>query len=100
MATFVVQIFPAEPRGLWNLLDSPQTGPWPETYGPFHRDSVSQRALRGVIPNDMAAKGLSDWEGPVRPVEGDAISFIRRRQLRRARKSEPPPQAVEATRSG
>lgn len=87
--TYTVKIFPAEERGLWSLLESPHSGPWPTVYGPFHRSSASKKALKAVIPDDMAAAGLADWEiSSVRPVGGNA-SFIRQRQLRQAMKKAP-----------
>lgn len=87
--TYTVKIFPAEERGLWSLLESPHSGPWPPVFGPFHRSSASKKALKAVIPDDMAAAGLADWEmSSVRPVGGNA-SFVRHRQLRQAMKKAP-----------
>ncbi|KAK1828283.1 hypothetical protein QBC39DRAFT_265481 [Podospora conica] len=87
--TYTVKIFPVEERALWSLLESPHSGPWPTVYGPFHRSSAFKTALKAVIPDDMAAKGLCDWDmSSVRPVGGNE-SFVRLRQLRKAMKTAP-----------
>ncbi|KAK3684896.1 hypothetical protein B0T22DRAFT_464421 [Podospora appendiculata] len=91
--TFVVEVFPAGNYGHKSTVKrSPLHGPWPGDNGPLGGESFATAALRAVVPADMAARGLRDWEtgGLVEdqeawaPAARDARYFIRLRSLRRS----------------
>lgn len=61
--TFTLSIFPSDTKHRHQIQKSPLYGPWPEknnACGPVN--SLVTSALKQLVPNDMAAKGLADWE--------------------------------------
>jgi hypothetical protein len=60
--SFVLSIFPSDTQHRDQIQKSPLYGPWPENRqcGPVR--SLVTEALKKVVPIDMSAKGLSDWE--------------------------------------
>jgi hypothetical protein len=60
--SFVLSIFPSDTQHRYQIQKSPLYGPWPENRPCGPVKSLVTEALKQVIPNDMAAKGLRDWE--------------------------------------
>ncbi|KAK3327750.1 hypothetical protein B0T19DRAFT_172906 [Cercophora scortea] len=97
--TFVIEVFPGDKYGHKSTIQrSPLHGPWPceadADKSPFlgNDESFATAALSKVVPDDMAARGLRDWEtgGLVEdhevwaPAARDASWFVRQRRLRRS----------------
>jgi len=91
---FTVSVFPLDK---YNHLEAirmdPLYGAWPEERSPFDKQafkvgSPASAALRFAIPNDMASKGLRDWEtgtslGIVHRLTSSPTHFFEQRDRRR-----------------
>lgn len=60
--SFVLRVFPSDAQHRHQIQKSPLYGPWPENRPCGPVKSFVTEALKQVVPNDMAAKGLRDWE--------------------------------------
>ena len=92
--TFTVSVFPLDK---YNHLEAirmdPLYGAWPEERSPFDKQafkvgSPASAALRFAMPNDMASKGLRDWEtgtslGIVHRLTSSPTHFFEQRDRRR-----------------
>ncbi|KAB5554785.1 hypothetical protein GE09DRAFT_140083 [Coniochaeta sp. 2T2.1] len=60
--SFVLSIFPGDTEHRYQVQKSPIYGPWPEERPCGPVESFARNALTQVVPADMAARGLRDWE--------------------------------------
>ena len=60
--SFVLSIFPGDTEHRYQVQKSPIYGPWPEERPCGPLESFARNALTQVVPADMAARGLRDWE--------------------------------------
>lgn len=60
--SFVLNIFPSDTQHRHQIQKSPLYGPWPENRQCGPVKSFTTEALRLVVPHDMAARGLRDWD--------------------------------------
>ncbi len=77
--SFVLRIFPSDTEHRFQIQKSPLYGPWPENRPCGPVKSFITEALRQVVPNDMSAKGLRDWD-----TGGQALKSIDKRYADRA----------------
>lgn len=83
--TFILHIFPTQSYKHKTMIRySPLHGPWPDD----KPSSFVTSALRVIVPKDMAAKGLWDWETggqaeKAAPRTPDKIDHIQERMQRR-----------------
>jgi hypothetical protein len=60
--SFMLSVFPSDTEHRYQIQKSPLYGPWPENRQCGPVKSFATEALRQLLPNDMAAKGLRDWD--------------------------------------
>lgn len=60
--SFVLSIFPSDTQHRHQIQKSPLYGPWPQNRPCGPLKSFVTEALKQIVPDDMAARGLRDWE--------------------------------------
>lgn len=94
--SFVLHIFPSTSQHRVQITKAPVYGPWPKEEG--SGKSFATSVLEGLVPTDVAGKGMADWEtggqmvrmsDRARPREGELVArVVEERRVRRREREE------------